>query len=664
MALELFKLVGSIFVSSDEANKAIDKTEGKASNFASKLGSGIKTAAKWGTAIVGAASAAGAGLVKFAENAAGTADNVDKMSQKIGISRKAYQELDYICSQSGMSVDNLQAGMKSLVGVMDKASEGDDKAISKLEALGIAYQNADGSLRSSEEVMWDTLEALQNVSNETERSRMAVELFGRSGTELAPLLNSGVGSIDEMKQKAHELGLVLEDEVIDSGVSLTDTIDRLKRAFSGIVTRLGATLMPIVEKICNMIIDYMPQIQGLANELAPILIGFLDQVFPVLKDLAAGIVPQLMSLIKMLLPVITKLFSTLAPMVTSLISLLLPAIVNIVERLLPPLMRIINALLPLLMTVFDLLMPIIDLILDLVGELLVSLVRALAPVIDKLARFLDKLLKPFIPIIQQICDILFGMFNPLFEALSPIFSKLMDVLMPLLELFAMLLNELLPYLIPFIEWLANTISDALGTSLESILGLLDSFILILNGVIDFITGVFSGDWDKAWRGILEMFWGNFNGIANIAESVVNSVIDLLNSLIGSWSWIFEKIGWGTVSIPHVQLQQKFDAESTGDFKERSMAGGRRLRGGIDEVPYDKFPAMLDAGEMVLTAQEAEQYRKEKSGKNQAAAPQQNFNISISFGDVKLSSDLDVETVAHRVSDIIVSDIMVKGGAYC
>ena len=90
--MELFKLFGSIFVNTDDAESSIQKTTKSAEGFASKLGNGIATAAKWGTAIVGGATAAGAGLTKFATSSASTADHIDKMSQKIGLSREAYQE--------------------------------------------------------------------------------------------------------------------------------------------------------------------------------------------------------------------------------------------------------------------------------------------------------------------------------------------------------------------------------------------------------------------------------------------------------------------------------------------------------------------------------------------------------------------------------------------
>ena len=72
--MEIFKLFGSIFVNSDEAEKSISRTEEKAESLGSKLGNGIKTAAKWGTAIVGGASAAVGGLLAVTNKTAEYAD--------------------------------------------------------------------------------------------------------------------------------------------------------------------------------------------------------------------------------------------------------------------------------------------------------------------------------------------------------------------------------------------------------------------------------------------------------------------------------------------------------------------------------------------------------------------------------------------------------------
>jgi phage-related protein len=296
--MDLFKLFGTIAIDNSDANESIEETTEKAGGFADGLKNGVKTVGKWGAAIGGATLAAGAAVVGFAKKAASNTDTVDKMSQKIGVSRTAYQELDFICSQSGTSVSTLQMGMKTLTAAMDGAKSGTKNNVEQFEKLGVAVTNSDGSLRSQEEVFFDTVNALQKMDNQTEKARLATELFGRSGSELMPLLNGAAGSVDEMRQQAHDLGLVLDDETIDAGVHLTDTIDQVERSFGAVVTQIGASVMPIVQQLLNWVLAHMPEIQAVLSAVFKVLntvvttavqvVGKLyekfESVFPAIKD--------------------------------------------------------------------------------------------------------------------------------------------------------------------------------------------------------------------------------------------------------------------------------------------------------------------------------------------------------------------------------------------
>ncbi len=114
----ILSLFGTILIDNTAANKSIDTTTEKAEKSGSKVGSAFSSIAKGaaavGTAVVAGATAVGTAAFKMASDTSAAADNVDKMSQKIGISRTAYQEWDYLMSQNGMSVDKLQTGIKTL----------------------------------------------------------------------------------------------------------------------------------------------------------------------------------------------------------------------------------------------------------------------------------------------------------------------------------------------------------------------------------------------------------------------------------------------------------------------------------------------------------------------------------------------------------------------
>lgn len=284
--MEIFKLFGSIFVDSSAAEKSISQSSKSALSFAEKLGNGIKTAAKWGAAIAGAAAVGVGSMFKFAESTAASLDNVDKMSQRLGITRQSFQELDFILSQSGVDINSFQTGMKSLLANMDKVSEGNETATSNFEKLGIAVQNADGSLRSQDEVLWETISAFQGMEDSAEKSRLAQELFGKQGQEILPLLNSEAGSMEDLKQKANELGLVMSDEVIDAGVKLTDTIDQTKRSFKAIVTSIGGDVIPIVQKGLEKFLAWLPALKNIVSQMKDKMKPVLVAVGTAIKDVA------------------------------------------------------------------------------------------------------------------------------------------------------------------------------------------------------------------------------------------------------------------------------------------------------------------------------------------------------------------------------------------
>lgn len=484
MALEVFKLFGSIFVNTDEADKSISKTTEKAKSFGEKLSGGIKTAAKWGTAVVGGATAIAGGLSKMALSSAETADKVDKMSQKIGISRQAYQELDFICSQSGMSVDSLQMGMKTLVGAMDGAASGTATNVEQFEKLGISAINADGSLRNQEDVMWETIQALQEMDNEAEKARLANELFGRSGSEMMPLLNGEAESVEEMKKQAHELGLVLNDETVNAGVSLTDTMDQMKRSLGTVATKLGGALMPMLEKFVKLIIDNMPMIQGMADRIAPIIAQMFEQLLPPLMQLAEELFPVIFDLIEQILPPLIEIITAILPVITNLITMLLPPIIEIVTMLLPLLVQILEPIMSLLQPLFELLNPILEIIM---------------------------------------------------AVLTPLIELINMILPPIISLFTKIIEFIMPPLQAAFEWLAETLSGALAGAFSIIQEIAGNVMKAFGGLIDFITGVFTGDWEKAWQGISDFVTGIWDAIWGAIKGFINLIIDGINML---WSGIY------------------------------------------------------------------------------------------------------------------------------
>lgn len=411
MSLEIFKLVGSIMVDGDQADKSLQKTDKNAKGVGETLASGVKNAAKWGTAIVGGATGAVGAVTKLAKSSSSTADNIDKMSQKIGISAKSYQEWDYILSQNGMDVDKLQVGIKTMTNQMNSAANGSKASADAFKQLGVEVTNSDGSLRKQEDVFNEAIGKLQGMQNETERSALATKLFGKAGSEMAPLLNQSAESTDELRKKCNELGMVLSDDTIKSGVSLNDTLDTMERSFSAVKTNLGAAFMPIVEKAAKFIIGKMPQISEMFKKLEPVLTAMMDKLLPPLMDMAGDMLPVIFDMVSQIIPPLSDIASEILPIFTDIISELMPFLIEVVKAVLPVALNLLKAIMPIIKTLTPILQPILDLIMKLLQPLLNLINFIMPPIINLIGKVVQTVTNILKPVIQWLADFLGNKLN-------------------------------------------------------------------------------------------------------------------------------------------------------------------------------------------------------------------------------------------------------------
>lgn len=426
------------------------------------------------TGLLTVGTAATAGMAKLVTNTAEAGDRVDKMSQKLGLSREGFQEWDFVMSQSGMSIDSLQGGMKTLVNSFDDFKDGGESATDAFNRLGLSLDDLEG--KSQEEIFEMTVAGLQGVTDEAERAALANDLFGRSGSEMAPLLNTSADAIAEMKDQAHEMGMVMGDDAVDGAVKMTDTIDALQRAGAGLMRDLGTALMPVLQSVLDVIIDNMPLIQQMFTEIAPILAMAFEQLLPPLMDLAVSLLPPILDLIAQLLPFLGTLMETIIPVIIGLVETLLPPIMDIVDMILPLMLSLIEPLLPLLEPILELLQPMIDL---------------LMLIIDPLVKILDLILPPLIEVIAYLVD-------TTLTNLGSSFSGVGDV----------------------IGSVVGGISDKFDT-------LKDAFRAIVN----WIKKNFVQPWKKIFEFVGDFFEDVFDGLKGAFKRPINALIDGMNTFI-------------------------------------------------------------------------------------------------------------------------------------
>lgn len=227
------------------------------------------------TKITAAATALTAAFVVGLSKTSDYADKIDKQSQKIGMSAQKYQELNFVLSQNGMNVDNLQMGYKTLTNKMVAAQKGSKDATNLFRKLNVTVKTSNGELRNSDEVFDDVIKKLLSMKNPTERMATAIQLFGRNAQELAPLLNNGLESYEKLKKTAQEKGMILSNEEIANAVKYKDTMDKFSKMFETRMASLAIKYMPQVTEYLDKIMAntelWDKVIQGLAKIISAIV---------------------------------------------------------------------------------------------------------------------------------------------------------------------------------------------------------------------------------------------------------------------------------------------------------------------------------------------------------------------------------------------------------
>lgn len=194
------------------------------------------------TAMTGAVVAGGAAFMDMATSAAEYGDNVDKMSQKMGISAEAYQEWEAVMQHSGTSMETLKASMKTMASQAQKNSEA-------FQALGITEEEV--ANLSQEDLFSAVITGLQNMEEGTERTYLASQLLGRGATELGALLNTSAEETQAMKDRLHELGGVMSDEDVAAAAQFQDSLQDMQTGFEGMQRNLVSGFLPSMSKVMD-----------------------------------------------------------------------------------------------------------------------------------------------------------------------------------------------------------------------------------------------------------------------------------------------------------------------------------------------------------------------------------------------------------------------------
>ena len=381
--------------------------------WSAAFGGAAKGAVTAVTAVTGATVAMGTAVVKSASATAQYGDNIDKMSQKMGMTAEAYQEWDAVMQHSGTSMETMKASMKTLA----NAAESGNAAFA---TLGITEE--DLATLNQQELFERTIAGLQNMEDGTQRTYVAGQLLGRGATELGALLNTSAEDTQAMRDRVHELGGVMSDEAVKAAAAYQDSLQDMQTAFQGLSRGLTSEFLPgittTMDGLAELFTGNNEAGLGLISQGIDSLLGNLTEQLPrfmeiglgIVESLATALIDNLPKLAKTAIPIITELAKHLIQNLPKIIEAGTEILFALIDGIIDALPELIPAVVEVTLTIVekltepDTLMKLIDAAFQIIGAVAEGLIKALPTLIEKVPQIMGNLLRAILEFLPQLLE--------------------------------------------------------------------------------------------------------------------------------------------------------------------------------------------------------------------------------------------------------------------
>ena len=206
-------------------------------------------------------------IYNLAKQSLNYADNVSDMAAKFGVTTDSISEMQYIADQSSTSIEGMTSAMSML---LNRAKEDGEV----FQRLGVSVRDANGNFKAMDELFYDTVGALNEVEDANERNALMLETFGRSAFSVGEVVRKSSEELAQMRQEAHALGVVMNEETINYASDFNDTLAVLKLQGQSALASLVAGAPDAEERLQNffdgvieMLDEYIPAFVNFAVRL-------------------------------------------------------------------------------------------------------------------------------------------------------------------------------------------------------------------------------------------------------------------------------------------------------------------------------------------------------------------------------------------------------------
>jgi len=273
---------------------ADDKTKGAFDSAKRNMGGLADQAKGMGSSIAGlgfnfaalGGAIAGAFSVAAVKGAIDTLDQLDDLAEKSGIAAESLSALRYAGEVVGTPLESLATGVRKLSLNMAAAAGGGKEQAAAFQAIGVSIKNLDGSLRGSDAMLGDIADKFASFRDGPEKAALAVELFGKAGADMIPLLNKGAAGIEELKNEAASLGVVFSGDLAASAAEFNDNLKKAQLGAEGFAATVAGELLPTLNELAKIMLESKDGSNGFAESIGAGLKTALETVVILGNDVA------------------------------------------------------------------------------------------------------------------------------------------------------------------------------------------------------------------------------------------------------------------------------------------------------------------------------------------------------------------------------------------
>lgn len=284
--MNIFNLFAKLSLDKTDYEKGLQNAKEQSKDFSEKTKKqiGVISADAW-TNLASKVLSVAKSIAQASLETINYVDNIGDLAGKWGFSTREIQEFDYWATMSGTTLESLLTGMRGLVNQAEAGANA-------FKLLGVNVRNQDGTLKGQKQLFLETLDALQKMPNQTERNALQFEIFGRAGIELGQVISRDAEELEALSRQAEELGIILDEEVVENAGKFNDKLDQLKlqgkTAFASIIGGADDAVQKaedFIDAIAETIDNASPQLEAIGEKMGKVIVNALWKRFKkVLKD--------------------------------------------------------------------------------------------------------------------------------------------------------------------------------------------------------------------------------------------------------------------------------------------------------------------------------------------------------------------------------------------